>query len=498
MVDFFAPADCHVDHADSFYIGGAWVRPGPGAHFDVVCPSTEEVIARVPEAGPVEVERAVAAARDAFDNGPWPRMTPAERAGYLRKLAAELRARAGQFALAATLQMGAPTLFTPSAVETPALILEENARLIEEMAFETIRPREDGVSIVVKEPVGTVLAIAPWNTPLMLAVVKVAMALASGSTVVLKPAPETPLDALLLAQCAEAAGLPPGVLNVIQAGREIGESLVRHPGIDKVAFTGSTVAGQRIGAICAERCARFSLELGGKSAAIVLDDMNPADVLPSFIPAAMFLSGQACAGLTRLIVPRRRKAEFEEAAAVAIAGLPVGDPFDTGTFIGPVALERQRERIEGYIAKGKAEGARLVTGGGRPKGLNRGFYVEPTLFSDVDNAMTIAREEIFGPVLSLIVADDLDDAVRIANDSDFGLNGAVYTGDADRAYAIMRRLRVGNVTQNGWVYDHRSPFGGFKQSGMGREGGPEGLEGYFEYKTIYMPHLPSHLASHQA
>jgi acyl-CoA reductase-like NAD-dependent aldehyde dehydrogenase len=494
MAEMFAPAECKVAHPDSFFIDGKWVKAAGSRAFDVISPSTETLVARVPEASAEEIDRAVRAAHAAFVAGPWPKTSPAERAALLRKLAAALRARSPELQLAATLQMGAPSLYTAGGVEYPALLMEKNADLIEGMELESVRERQGGVSIVVREPVGVVAAIAPWNTPLMLAGVKVAHALASGCTLVLKPAPETPLEALILAECAEEVGLPAGVLNVIQAGRETGELLVRHPLVDKVAFTGSTAAGKRIAGICAERVARVSLELGGKSAAVVLDDMLPQDVLPAFVPSAMFLSGQACACVTRLLVPRRLKSQYEEALVAAIAQLAVGDPFDPATFIGPVALERQRTRVEGYIAKGRDEGARLLTGGGRPKHLERGYYVEPTLFSNVTNDMVIAREEIFGPVLSLLTYDSEDEAIALANDSDFGLNGAVYTKDADKAYALMRRVRAGNMTHNGWTTDPDCPFGGFKQSGIGREQGPEGLAGYFEYKSVYMAALPGHLA----
>jgi aldehyde dehydrogenase (NAD+) len=493
MTEFFAPTACKVAHPDCFYIGGEWVKAaGPGS-FDVINPATEQLVARVPDATAAQIDLAVKAAHRAFTQGPWPQTSPAERAELLRRLAAELRARRGELALAATIQMGAPIWLSEGGVDYPAALLEKNAQMIETMALEAVREREGGKSIVVREPVGVVAAIAPWNTPLMLSVVKVAHALAAGCTVILKPAPETPLEGLILAECCEKIGLPAGVFNLVQAGRESGEALVRHPLVDKVAFTGSTAAGKRIAGICAERVARVSLELGGKSAAVVLDDMNPEDVLPAFVPSAMFLSGQACACVTRLIVPRARKAEYEEALVHAIGQLPLGDPMDAGTFIGPVALERQRDRIEGYIARGKQEGAKLLIGGARPIQMERGFYLEPTLFSNATNDMAIAREEIFGPVLTLLTHDGEDDAIRIANDSEFGLNGAVYTHDADRAYGLMRRVRAGNMTHNGWVTDPDCPFGGFKQSGIGREQGPEGLAGYFEYKAIYMPALPSHL-----
>jgi len=491
--NFFAPDSVHVARPDAFFIDGKWAQPTSDRILEVISPSTEEIVARVPEASAADIDRAVAAARRAFDEGPWPRTSPAERAAVLRRFAAEIRVRKDDFVQAFVHQVGAPVMFGASAVETPALIFEENARLIEELPFEIVRPREDGVSIIVREPVGVVGAIAPWNTPLMLAAVKVAMAMATGSTIVVKPAPETPLDMLILAECALAAGVPPGVFNVIQAGREVGELLVRHPGVDKVAFTGSTAAGKRIAAICAERVARVSLELGGKSPAVVMEDMNPEDVAPSMVPAIAFLSGQVCAALSRLFVPRRRQAEYADALVAGFRQLKIGDPFDPSVFMGPITLGRQLDRVNGYVARGVAEGAKIATGGKRPGHLNRGFYIEPTLFTDVTNDMTIAQEEIFGPVLSLIPYDDEEDAIRQANDSPFGLNAAIYTKDTDRAYAYSRRLRAGNVTQNGWVYDHRSPFGGFKQSGLGRESGPEGLDGYYEYKTIYLPKAPTHL-----
>ena len=474
MADFFAPDDCKVAHPDSFYINGKWVMAAGETGFDVISPSSEDLVARVPEATTGEIDAAVKAAYKAFYEGPWPRTPAAERAEMLRKLAAALRARKPELMLAATTQMGAPVLYTDGGVEYPAILLEMNAGLIEAAEREDIRERQGGKSIVVREPVGVVAAIAPWNTPLMLSAVKIAPALAAGCSVILKPAPETPLEALILAECADEIGLPEGVLNVIQAGRNSGEALVSHPLVDKVAFTGSTAAGKRIAAICAERVARVSLELGGKSAAVVLDDMKPEDVLPAFVPSAMFLSGQACACVTRLLIPRSKKAQYEEALVGAIEQLPVGDPFDPQTFIGPLAIERQRDRVEGYIAKGRDEGARLITGGGRPTSLNRGYYVEPTVFSDVTNDMIIAREEIFGPVLSVIAYDSEDEAIAIANDSDYGLNGAVYTQDADKAYALMRKVRAGNMTHNGWTTDPGCPFGGFKQSGIGREQGPKG------------------------
>jgi aldehyde dehydrogenase (NAD+) len=338
---------------------------------------------------------------------------------------------------------------------------------------------------IVKEPVGVVAAITPWNAPLVLLCYKVAAALAAGCTVVSKPAPETPMDAYILAECLEAAGLPPGVFNVIPAGREVGDHLVRHPGIDKVAFTGSTAGGRKVAAAAAERFTRVSLELGGKSAAIVLDDAPVADVLASLVPFSMPITGQVCFALTRVLVPERRKAELLEAYVEAVQNVQVGDPFDPATQMGPLTMARQLDRVQGYIGKGVAEGATLVTGGGRPDDQPRGYFVEPTVFDNVESGMTIAQEEIFGPVVSFITYDGVDDAVAKANDTIYGLHGAVYSADPERGYEVARRVRSGSVTVNGMIVDFKMPFGGFKQSGVGREGGIEGLDPYFELKTVY-------------
>jgi aldehyde dehydrogenase (NAD+) len=338
---------------------------------------------------------------------------------------------------------------------------------------------------VVKEPVGVVAAITPWNAPLVLLCYKVAPALAAGCTVVSKPSPETPLDAHVLAECIESAGLPAGVFNVVPAGREIGDYLVRHPRIDKVSFTGSSAAGRHIAEVCAGRLARTSFELGGKSAAIVLEDADIGKMLQSLVPFSMPITGQVCFSLTRVLVPQSRAREVLDAYVTAVRGMKVGDPFEAETQMGPLAMERQLKRVQGYIAKGRDEGARLVTGGGRPRGLDRGYFVEPTVFADVDSRMTIAQEEIFGPVVSFIRYDGLDEAVRKANDTIYGLHGAVYTADAEQGYEVARRVRSGSVTVNGLIVDPKMPFGGFKQSGIGREGGIEGLDPYFETKTIY-------------
>jgi aldehyde dehydrogenase (NAD+) len=311
--------------------------------------------------------------------------------------------------------------------------------------------------------------------------------MAAGATMVLKPAPETPLDGFALAEVLEQSGLPEGVINIVPAGREVGEHLVRHPDVDKVAFTGSTAAGRKIGAICGEQLKRATLELGGKSAAIICDDADLDAVLPTLMPFALMNNGQACVAQTRILAPRARYDEVKDALAEAVGNFKVGDPLDPTTECGPLVAERQRDRVEGYIEKGKAEGATVVVGGGRPAGFDTGWYVEPTLFADVDNSMTIAQEEIFGPVLSLIPYDGDDEAVTIANDSDYGLSGSVYTNDIPRGIDIARRVRTGTYAVNNLGMDFGAPFGGFKASGVGRELGPEGLEAYLEDKSILLP-----------
>jgi acyl-CoA reductase-like NAD-dependent aldehyde dehydrogenase len=470
----------------SFFVGGEWIAPSSADALSVISPSTEEVVMTFAEAKPADVDRAVAAARDAFDHGPWPRLPAAERAGYLRKVADALAARHGELAEAWTTQVGAPISFTTYASGQCAGLFEFYASLIESYPLVEERQRDDGRLVrIVKEPVGVVAAITPWNAPLVLLCYKVAAALAAGCTVVSKPAPETPMDAYILAECLEAAGLPPGVFNVIPAGREVGDYLVRHPGIDKVAFTGSTAGGRKVAAAAAERFTRVSLELGGKSAAIVLDDAPVADVLASLVPFSMPITGQVCFALTRVLVPERRKAELLEAYVEAVRNVQVGDPFDPATQMGPLTMARQLDRVQGYIGKGVAEGATLVTGGGRPDDQPRGYFVEPTVFDNVESGMTIAQEEIFGPVVSFITYDGVDDAVAKANDTIYGLHGAVYSADPERGYEVARRVRSGSVTVNGMIVDFKMPFGGFKQSGVGREGGIEGLDPYFELKTVY-------------
>jgi aldehyde dehydrogenase (NAD+) len=472
--------------SDSIFINGGWDAPHGKQTFSVISPVTEEEIMTFPDGTPEDMDRAVASARTAFDTGPWPRMSAQERGSMLLKVAAVLQRRLPDLANAWTAQVGAPISLTKYASTQAPGLFEFYGKMIQTYPLIDERKRDDGkIARVIKEPVGVVAAITPWNAPMVLLCYKVAAALAAGCTVVSKPAPETPMDAYLLAECIEEAGLPRGVFNVVPAGRETGDYLVRHPLVDKISFTGSTAAGRHIMAACAGRMARCSFELGGKSAAIVLDDADIGQVLQSLVPFSMPITGQVCFSLTRVLVPRARATEIRDAYVAAVRNIKIGDPFDTATNMGPLTMKRQLTRVEGYIEKGRAEGARLVLGGGRPQHLKKGYFIEPTVFADVDTRMTIAQEEIFGPVVSFISYEGIDDAIAKANDTMYGLHGAVYTADAERGYQVARRVRSGSVTVNGLIVDYKMPFGGFKQSGIGREGGIEGLENYFEVKTVY-------------
>ncbi|MDT3439420.1 aldehyde dehydrogenase [Pseudofrankia sp. BMG5.37] len=474
---------------DRLFIGGTWVAPASGRTIDVTSPHTEEVIATVPEADGTDIDRAVAAARSAFEDGPWPRTSPAQRATTIRAISAAIQARAQEFSDTVTAEMGAPSTFALLGnTLAAAMVLDGYADLLGTFPFEQERPGLLAPATVVKAPVGVCAGIVPWNVPLFLIAMKIGASLASGSTMIIKSAPETPLTGYLLAEVLESVDLPPGVINIITADREMSELLVRHPGLDKVSFTGSTAVGRRIGAICGEQLKRCTLELGGKSAAIILDDADLTAALPALLPAAFMNTGQVCAAQTRVLAPRTRYREIVDGLADLVATAKVGDPADPQTLVGPLVAERQRTRVEGLIGAGKGEGARLVSGGGRPAELDRGWYVEPTLFADVDNRMRIAQEEIFGPVLAVIPYDSEDEAVRIANDSHYGLSGSVWTGDPAHGAALGRRVRTGVLAINsGTVVELRNPFGGFKQSGIGREMGVEGLEAYLETQTLVHP-----------
>jgi acyl-CoA reductase-like NAD-dependent aldehyde dehydrogenase len=421
-------------------------------------------------------------------------MPARERAGYLVALAGELSARADETAQALTCETGMIFTMAQMLARMPSGIYAQYASYADAFVFEqkrTTGPGGAAAGLLVHEPVGVVAAIVPWNAPATGIAQKVAPALLCGCTVILKLSPEAPTAGLMLAEACEKIGLPPGVVNVITANRTVSESLVRDPDVDMVAFTGSTVAGKRIASICAERIARYQLELGGKSPAVILDDFDLGQAAQILAGSARFLTGQVCASLTRFIVTQQRHDEFVDALVAAFGSTRVGDPFDKSVQMGPLAMQRQRDRVESYIAKGKAEGARLATGGGRPANLDRGWFVEPTVFANVDNHSTIGREEIFGPVLCVIPARDEADAVRIANETNYGLNATVFTRDIERAYAVARTLRSGTVGHNAPRVDLSIGFGGFKQSGIGRV---EGLSAYLERKTVLLEAYPAHLS----
>lgn len=468
------------------FIGGQWTVPRGTGQIKLISPVSEEVVGVAPEGTEQDIAAAVQSAREAFDTGPWPRMSARERAAVMSRMANHLRSNIDSIVELLLDEVAVPRQPTTLNAHAVAMLLDYYGNMAAEFSFEEVRAGLRGDLTVRYEPVGVVGAIVPWNAPLFLLMLKCAPALAAGCTIVAKPAPETPISAFRLAEAAEAAGLPPGVLNIVTGGREVGESLVRHPGIDKISFTGSTAAGRKIAAICGEDLKRVNLELGGKSAAIVLEDARLEDVLPTVVSSGMGLNnGQACVALTRILLPRSRYAEFEKAITEFVSGIRPGDPRMQSTGIGPLISERQRERVESYIAAGREEGARIAIGGGRPANLKKGWFVEPTVFADVDNSMKIAREEIFGPVGVLIPFDDIEQAIHIANDSPYGLGGAVFSADVSQAFDVARRIRTGTYGINGFGLDFHAPFGGFKGSGIGREMGPEGFYAFLETKSIY-------------
>jgi len=482
-----ASADLLIPFADRLFIGGDWVKPSTSDRFALIMPSTEELFGHVAEAQQDDVHQAVSAARTAFDNGPWPRMSPSERAAHLRAIADALAAKIGDASRIWTSEMGVVHGVSQYITSGMPDILRFYAAMADDYPFIEQHPSSDGgKGLLVREPVGVVAAIVPWNAALMLALYKVAPALLAGCTVILKASPEAPGALYLLAEAIREANLPAGVFNMITADRAVSEQLVRHPGVDKVSFTGSSAVGKTIASICGERVARFTLELGGKSAAVICDDADLQKVAEAITNSTTLMTNQVCAALSRVIVPRARHDAMVEALDGAFRSVKVGDPFDPATQMGPLAMARQRDRVEAYIAKGVSDGATLATGGKRAAGMNRGFFIEPTVFGNVDNDSTIAQEEIFGPVVAVIPAENEDHAVELANDSVFGLNSAVFSNDPERVYRMARRLRAGTVGQNGFRPDFTIAFGGFKQSGIGREGGREGLAPYLETKTIVM------------
>lgn len=483
-----ATTQVRVTHPHKLFVDGRWIDARLGKRIELVTPQREEVLGTVAEATEADVDAAVAAARAAFDGGEWPRLTHAARADYLRRMSAQLERRLPELSRAWVEQVGALASVAPFVIGGGKFWFDYYAELATTYPFEERRTPFDGhgSAVIVREPAGVVAAIAPWNNPFGIMAGKIAPALLAGCTVVMKPAPETPLEAYIIAEAAEAAGLPAGVLNLVTTHRQAADHLASHRDVDKVSFTGSVLAGQRIASVCGHRLARCTLELGGKSAAIVLDDYDIATAAKTLVNTITMSAGQVCATLSRVIVSKSRHDDLVEALRAEMATVRVGDPDDVWAQMGPLAMQRQRTRVENYIGLGRAEGARLVFGGGRPAHLPRGFYFEPTLFAGVTSRMQIAQDEIFGPVLAVFKCESEEEAVHIANDSPFGLYGAVFTHDSERAWRVARGVRTGTFTQNIFRFDPSLPFGGFKQSGLGREGGAEGLASFTELKSILL------------
>jgi len=467
------------------FIGGKWVDPAATGRIEVVNAATEAVLGLVPAGSPADVEAAVAAARAGFE--PWAATSVDTRADLLQRLGDALMARLPEFGTLIAQEVGMPvSTATVAQAGLPAVVIKSFVDIVREFPFEEAL----GASMVVREPMGVVAAVTPWNYPLHQAVSKVAAALAAGCTVVLKPSEVAPLSAFLLADLIDEAGFPPGVFNLVTGHpKVVGEALITHPGVDVISFTGSTATGQRVAEVAAQTLKRVTLELGGKSASLVLDDADLEEAVQASVRQALLNSGQTCMAWSRLVVPRERHDEAALIARKVAEQLRMGDPLEPESDLGPLASHDQRERVRRYIRLGQQEGATLVTGGvDPPEGLERGYYVRPTIFADVSNDMAIAVDEIFGPVVVIIPADDEDDAVRIANDSPYGLHGAVFSSDRTRAEAVARRMRTGQVDVCGvGGFNPFAPFGGYKQSGRGRELGRWGLEEFLEVKSLQLP-----------
>ena len=468
---------------DRLYIGGEWVEPAGSGTLEVINPTTEEVIARVPEGTAEDADRAVRAARAAFDS--WSALSPYERAAYCEAIGAGLAARGDELAALITSELGMPIgLSRMVQAGLPAVTFSSMPELVEEIAWE----EEVGNSLIVREAAGVVAAITPWNYPLHQIANKVAPAIAAGCTVVVKPSEIVPLNAFVLAEICEAVGLPAGVFNLVTGtGPVVGEAIVSHPETDMISFTGSTRAGRRVSELAAAGVKPVALELGGKSPLVILDDADLEQAVTDGVAKCFLNSGQTCSALTRMLVPRDKLEAAERIAAVVAEAFPAGDPFVDGSAMGPLVSKAQRGRVRAYIEKGTEEGAKLVTGGAEPpEGLDTGWFVQPTVFSGVSSDMTIAQEEIFGPVLSIMPYEDEEDAVRIANDTIYGLAGGVWSADEERAKKVAARIRTGQVEINGGAFNPLAPFGGYKQSGHGRELGRYGLEEFLVAKSLQL------------
>ncbi|MEA2391523.1 MAG: aldehyde dehydrogenase [Solirubrobacteraceae bacterium] len=468
---------------DELYIGGEWTAPSESATIDVIGAASEEVIGRIPQGTADDVDRAVAAAREAFET--WSLVPVEQRAELCAAIAGGLQDRQEEIAALISQELGMPiTLSTMIQSAMPVMSFAAQPQLVDEVAWE----ERIGNSLVLREPVGVVGAITPWNYPLHQVAAKVAPAMTAGCTVVLKPSEVTPLSAFVLAEVMDAVGVPAGVFNLVTGfGQVVGEAMSAHPGIDMISFTGSTAAGRRVSANAAATVKRVSLELGGKSPNVILDDADLEVAVVDGLKKCFLNSGQTCSALTRMLVPREQLPVVEEIARAAAEQFPVGDPFDQNALLGPLVSDVQRERVRGYIQQGIDEGAKLLTGGVEPpEGFERGYYVRPTVFSDVTPEMTIAREEIFGPVLAIMPYDGEEDAIRLANATDYGLAGGVWSGSDERAKAVARRIRTGQVEINGGVFNPLAPFGGYKQSGHGRELGRHGLEEFLAVKSLQL------------
>ena len=475
--------ESNVQVRDRFYIGGEWVEPSGSGTIEVINSTTEEVMGRIPEGAPEDVDRAVAAARAAFET--WSQTPVPERAEWCARISQALGARMEQIATLIAQEVGMPIQLSHMIqAGLPTMDFGSMPEAVAEIEWE----QEVGNSLIVREPIGVVGAITPWNYPLHQIAAKVGPALAAGCTVVVKPSEVAPLNAFVLADILDELGLPAGVFNLVTGyGPVVGEALAAHPGIDMISFTGSTRAGRRVSEVAAGTVKKVALELGGKSPNVILDDADLQEAITDGVAKCFLNSGQTCSALTRMLVPRERLPEAEQIAAAVAQYFTPGDPFGADTKLGPLVSGAQQERVRGYIERGRQEGAKLLTGGAQaPEGLERGYFVAPTVFSEVTPEMTIAREEIFGPVLVIMPYDDEDDAVRIANDTDYGLAGGVWSGDEERAKRVARRIRTGQVEINGGAFNPQAPFGGFKQSGHGRELGRFGLEEFLAVKSLQL------------